>query len=63
MTDSEVIRIQREAISKYCHGDRKLALKIIDDLGREMRDWVEARRKEKVSAEDLYKVIKFSAGC
>ena len=38
MTDSEVIRMQREAIAKYCKDDRALALKIIDELGLEMRE-------------------------
>lgn len=63
MTDEQAILVQREAIARYCRGDRKLALKIIDELGKEMRNWVEARRQEKVTADDLYKVIKFAAGC
>ena len=63
MTDSEVIRIQREAIAKYCGSNRKLALKIIQELGLEMREWVEARGAEPVSSDELYELIKSSAGC
>ena len=63
MTDAEVIRIQREAIAKYCKNDRQLALKVIKELGFEMRQWVEARRTKEVLAEDLCEVIRSSAEC
>ena len=61
MTDSEVITVQREAILKYCKGDRKLALRIIYELGLELRELIEARRHARISADEIYQRIKISA--
>ena len=61
MTDSEVIRMQRDVIAKHCRGDRKLAVEIIDELGLDMRPRIEARKTELVSAGDLRGILRSSA--
>jgi hypothetical protein len=61
MTDEDIILIQREAILKFCRGDRDLALRVIHEQGGEIREWLEARRGHKISAEELADVIRSSS--
>ena len=61
MTDSDVILIQREAILDFCRGDRSLALKVIAEQGAAIREWLEARRGNKISVEELTDLIRSSA--
>ena len=63
MIDSEVIRIQHDAIAKYCKDNRELALKIIEELGLEILGSAPVGRTKQISADDLNKVIRSPACC
>ena len=57
MTESEVIRVQYEAIKKYCQGNKVLALKITSELGSQMRAYFGGRTREDVSIDELCDLI------
>ncbi len=61
MTESEVMRIQYEAIKKYCKGNKELALRISSELGSQMREYFGEKTKETASVEDLCTVIESTA--
>ena len=57
MSEAEVMRIQYEAIKKYCRGDKALALKISSELGSQMREYFGGKSKASVSVDELCSVI------
>jgi len=61
MSESEIIQAEYEAIKRYCHGDRKLALSIIGKLGATMRSYIQGCAPNKVTPDELYSLIQTSA--
>ena len=57
MTESEVMRIQYEAIKKYCRGNKELALRISGELGSHMREYFGEKTKTSAAVEELCDVI------
>ena len=57
MSESEIIRLQYEAIKKFCQGDKKLALRITSELGATLRGHFNARHPDPVTVEELCTVL------
>ena len=57
MSETEIIKIEYEAIKRFCQGDKKLALKITSELGRQMRNHIQYRNPQKVTVEELCTLI------
>ena len=57
MSEAEIIRIEYEAIKKFCRGDKGLALKITSELGLKMRDYIDVRNPSAVTVEELCGVL------
>jgi len=53
MSDIEVIRVECEAIRKFCQGNKELAVQISGDLGSQMRNYIDIRSPEAVSSDEL----------
>ena len=62
MSETEIIKMEYEAIKKFCRGDKKLALRITAELGRRMRTYIQVRLPEKVTVDELCTVLE-SATC
>lgn len=57
MSESEIIQVEYEAIKKFCQGDRKLALRVIQECGETMRNYFKVKAPTKVTAEELCSII------
>ncbi len=57
MSESEIIKVQYEAIKKFCNGDKNLAMKVITELASDLRKHFVSRSPEKVTPDELFKVI------
>ncbi len=57
MSPSEIIEVEYEAIKKFSQGDRKLALKVIQELGGFMREYFQKQSPRKVTSDELCNVL------
>ncbi len=57
MNPAEIIEVEYEAIKRFSQGDRKLALKVIQELGAFMRDYFRQRSPRKVTPDELCAAI------
>ncbi|MBI2916192.1 MAG: hypothetical protein HYY63_06745 [Elusimicrobia bacterium] len=57
MSQAETLQVEYEAIKKFCHGDKKLMLKVIEELGGFMRDYFQRRYPHKVTSDELCSAI------
>ncbi|OGR81513.1 MAG: hypothetical protein A3I11_06915 [Elusimicrobia bacterium RIFCSPLOWO2_02_FULL_39_32] len=57
MSESEIIQVEYEAIKKFCQGDRKLALRVIQECGETMRNYFKVKSPLKVTSDELCGII------
>lgn len=53
MSESEIIRVESEALMKFCNGNRELIIRIIHKHGSQLRDYVEMRYPHRVTVDEL----------
>lgn len=57
MSESEIMRIQREALMKFSKGDRRLVIRIIQEFGHLMREHFRSRSGKTVTSDELCAVL------
>lgn len=57
MDPTEIIEVEYEAIKRFSQGDRKVALKVIQELGAFMRDYFRKRSPNKVTPDELCEAL------
>jgi hypothetical protein len=53
MSEADIIKLEYEALMKFCKGDRKMIFKIIQEHGPAMRQYFDGRNPEAVTCEEL----------
>ena len=53
MSHAEIIRVEYEALMKFSKGDRKLAIRIIRELGPVLREYFEKHHPRQVTCDEL----------
>ena len=53
MGETDIIKTEHDALIKFCNGDRKMILKIIEEHGPVMRQYFNERHPEQVTCEEL----------
>lgn len=57
MSESDIIRVQYEALKKFSKGDRELVLKVINEFAPAMREYFKDKQPHQVSPDELCTLI------
>jgi hypothetical protein len=57
MSESDIIRVQYEALKKFCKGDRHLVMKVINEFAPAMREYFKDKQSTQVSPDELCSLI------